>query len=228
MRANDSDGLVVDGLLLSASPDSASADSATPGATPWAFRVQPGHRVGLRGLSGKDASQLLSVLAGRSEPGAGRVQLDGTPVIADLSPGRIGYVSYAHRLVGTLTAAENVVAMLLGRSSESSPEIWRRAEQQLAALDLPAASWHNLVEQLSGGQQQRVGLARALVASPRLLVLDDPTSELDPDSAWLVGEVLDRVCADGSCCILTSTDPALLASCSVQLRLGPAAPAAPA
>ncbi len=184
--------------------------------------MQPGQRVGLSGSSGKDAAQLLSVLAGREEPAAGRVQLDGDPVVADLSPGRIGYVSHAHRLVGTLTAAENVVAMLLGRSSETSPEIWRRAEQHLAALDLPAASWHNLVEQLSGGQQQRVGLARALAASPRLLVLDDPTSELDPDSARLVAEVLDRACADGACCILTSTDPDLLASCPVQLMLGPA------
>ncbi len=186
---------------------------------PLDLQVEPGRRVGLIAPSAADASGLLAVLAGRQRPVGGSVVLDGTAVFGDSLPDRIGYVSYEHRLIGTLTAAENVVAMLLGRATESASDIWRRAEEQLAELGLPKSSWHNLVEQLSGGQQQRVGLARAMAGRPRLLVLDDPTSELDPDSAVLVADVLDEACAAGACCVLTTTDDGVLASCSQQVRL---------
>ncbi|HEY0239789.1 MAG TPA: ATP-binding cassette domain-containing protein [Friedmanniella sp.] len=186
---------------------------------PLDLRVAPGERVGLSAGSVADLSRALAVLAGREAPADGSVVLDGEPVSGSSLPDRVGYVSYAHRLIGTLTAAENVVAMMLGRAPRSSSDVWGRAEEQLAELGLPHASWHNLVEQLSGGQQQRVGLARALASRPRLLVLDDPTSELDPDSALLVADVLDRACADGACCVLGTTDDGLRASCDRQVLL---------
>jgi ABC-type multidrug transport system ATPase subunit len=184
---------------------------------PLELTVAPGQRVGLTAVSGADASLILSALAGRDHPLSGAVTLDGRPVFG-AAPDVIGYVSYEHRLIGTLTAVENVVTMMLGRNGGSVAELWRRAEEQLNAFGLPKSSWHNLVEQLSGGQQQRVGLARALAGRPRLLVLDDPTSELDPDSALLVADVLDQACAAGACCVLTSTDHGLLESCAEHVQ----------
>jgi putative ABC transport system ATP-binding protein len=187
---------------------------------PLDLHVEPGQRIGLTATSVTDLSRLLAVLAGRDRPASGTVTMDGATVFGDAPPERVGYVSYEHRLIGTLTAAENVVALMLGRGSIRPADIWSRAEEQLAELGLPAASWHNLVEQLSGGQQQRVSLARALAGRPRLLVLDDPTSELDPDSAMLVADVLDRACAEGACCVLSSTDEGLLTSCTARVPIG--------
>ena len=130
----------------------------------------------------------------------------------------VGYVSRDYGLVGTLTAAENLVVTLLGRRGRGSgAAIWRRAEQQLAAVGSGPATWHNLVEQLSGGQQQRVALARALVNRPRLLVLDDPTSELDPDSVQLVADVLTRAAQHGSCGVLVSDDAPLVDACTLTI-----------
>lgn len=212
MTAGDQQsGLVADRLTLV-------GGSGAP-TVPLDLHVQPGQRVGLTATSVAHLSRLLAVLAGRDRPASGSVQLDGTAVFGNAPPDRVGYVSYEHRLIGTLTAAENVVALTLGRGSTPAAGVWSRADEQLAELGLPAASWHNLVEQLSGGQQQRVSLARALAGRPRLLVLDDPTSELDPDSAMLVADVLDRACAEGACCVLSTTDDGLLASCTDRVHL---------
>ncbi len=109
--------------------------------------------------------------------------------------------------------------LLLVGEHASRQNAARRAERQLEAVGLPAASWHNLVEQLSGGQQQRVALARALVSLPALLVLDDPTSELDPASAQTVVEVLAAAAARGACCLVSSDDPVLLDACDTQISL---------
>ena len=169
--------------------------------------------------SAADTSGLLAGLAGLAPLGGGAsVSVAGEPLAAAVAAGWVGYVSRDYGLVGTLTAAENLVVSLLGRPGQGSgAAVWRRAEQQLATVGLAPATWHNLVEELSGGQQQRVAIARALVLRPRLLVLDDPTSELDPDSAALVAEVLTRAAAHGACGVLATDDEPLVAACSLHL-----------
>ena len=172
--------------------------------------VPAGTCVGLAGPADADGSALLAVVAGRRSPAAGRLLLGGDPLVA--GP-RIGYVTGEHRLIGTLTAVENLAVVPYG-DGDRPVDRWRQAEQQLEAVGLPAASWHNLVEQLSGGQQQRVAIARALVGRPELLVLDDPASELDPDSIALLAGVLSQAVTDGACGVLATGDEALRAICT--------------
>ena len=185
----------------------------------WSVTLAAGTLAALTGVGAADISEVLRVLAGRRLPAAGTVSVDGRPLAAGRSsappPGvRVGYVSRDHLLVDTLTPVENLAIVLVG-AGVGRRSIASRAEAQLEALGLQPAGWHNLVEQLSGGQQQRVAVARALVLAPALLVLDEPTSELDPDSAELVAAALDRYAADGGCCLLSSDDPVLLDHCEL-------------
>ncbi|ROS61003.1 putative ABC transport system ATP-binding protein [Frigoribacterium sp. PhB160] len=147
-------------------------------------------------------SAVLRVVAGLEQPLAGRVELHaaGRPAV--------GLVTRQHELLGTLTAAENVALPLLAGSAGGLAD-WARVEQLLGRLGVPEASWHNLLEQLSGGQQQRVAVARALVAEPAVLCLDDPTSELDPTSTDVVRGVVDAARHAGACVVgAGSEDPA--------------------
>ena len=186
------------------------------------LRVPAGRLARLVLPSAGAASALLAALAVLQPLESGDVRLDDVRLADAVAQGWVGYVSRDFGLVGTLTAAENLVVTLLAQQGGGSgAAIWRRAEQQLATVGLAPATWHNLVEQLSGGQQQRVALARALVNRPRLLVLDDPTSELDPDSVQLVADVLTRAAQHGCCGVLVSDDEPVVAACS--LTIAPAA-----
>lgn len=181
--------------------------------------VGPGTQASLTAASAADASTVLAALTGRRPKAAGTLLLDGTPLTDAPTASQVGYVGYDHPLIGTLTAAENVIVALLAARNRDRRSLLHRAEEQLQTLGLPAATWHNLAEQLSGGQRQRVAIARALVTQPRLIVLDNPTSELDPDSAQLVTGVLDEAAAYGACCLLTSTDVPLLSRCRTRIVL---------
>jgi ABC-type multidrug transport system ATPase subunit len=181
--------------------------------------LEPGQRLAITGPSSADVTAVLACLAGLRAPSGGSITVDDAELGLSPEPHRLGYMGQDHRLIGTLTAVENVLVSLIAGGEPSTRATGRRAEAQLEALGLSPATWHNLVEQLSGGQQQRVALARALVLRPRLVVLDEPTSELDPDSVELVLAVLRDVAADGVCCVLSSDDDLLLDSCSRRVAL---------
>ena len=212
MTADDSAGLRVTGLTV--------RDGARDIVSALDLRVRPGQRIAVSGPSSADVTAVLRVLAGLSRPTVGTIMVDGVTVVAGSVPAGVSHLGQDHRLVGTLTAVENLLVTLLAGGRHADQSIIGRAEAQLEALALAPATWHNLVEQLSGGQQQRVALGRALVARPSLAVLDHPTSELDPDTVAVVDDVLTRATTDGVCCVLASDDELVLGSCDAQVRLG--------
>ncbi|MCJ2091093.1 ABC transporter ATP-binding protein [Methylobacterium sp. J-072] len=142
------------------------------------FSVAPGEFLGLLGPSGCGKTTTLQMIAGFEAPSRGRITMDGRDLITLPAAKRgIGLVFQSYALFPHMTAAENVAFGLEMRRVSKAERIKRVAE----ALDLVhlAHLADRFPRQMSGGQQQRVALARALVIEPRLLLLDEPLSNLD-------------------------------------------------
>ncbi|MBI4757038.1 MAG: ABC transporter ATP-binding protein [Betaproteobacteria bacterium] len=152
------------------------------------FDIAEGEFLGLMGPSGSGKTTLLNLIAGIDQPDRGRVTVAGTD-IGQLSEGRladwrartIGFIFQFYNLMPVLTALENVELPLL-LTGLSARERRERAGLLLEMVGLADRVTHYPSE-LSGGQQQRVAIARALVADPTLIVADEPTGDLDRDSA---------------------------------------------
>jgi lipoprotein-releasing system ATP-binding protein len=157
--------------------------------------VAPGEIVGLVGPSGSGKSSLLHAAGLLERPNAGRVVIAGRDC-TDLGDGArtrvrlgtIGFVYQFHHLLPEFSALDNVALpqMIAGRSRGQARE---RARELLLGLGLGARVEHQPA-QLSGGEQQRVAIARALANSPRLLLADEPTGNLDPTTSASVFESL--------------------------------------
>jgi len=168
------------------------------------------------GPSGSGKTTLLRVLAGLARPGCGAVTLDGIE-IAQVARSAIGIISQPVALASLLTVAENISlplqALHLPRDQirAQTQELLDRLELQSVATRLP--------QELSGGQRQRVAVARAVVNSPRLVVADEPTSELDAQNRNRVLDVLLDVVAADAILVLSSHDPDVAARCDELLDL---------
>jgi putative ABC transport system ATP-binding protein len=155
------------------------------------FDVQPGTMVALVGRSGSGKTTLLNVIGGLDRPDGGTVHIDGTDVTALDEDGlsrlrreKVSYVFQTFGLIPVLSAAENVGAPLrLARVAPAERE--HRVELLLGLVGLTEHAEQRPTE-LSGGQQQRVAIARALAGSPRLLIADEPTGQLDAETGLAV------------------------------------------
>jgi putative ABC transport system ATP-binding protein len=177
------------------------------------FSVEQGQFVCLMGPSGSGKTTLLHMLAGIDRPTQGTVHVAGEEVSA-MTPSQlarwrtraIGYVFQQYNLIPVLTAFENVeVPLLLLRMSRRDRA--RKVAVALAAVGLEDRS-HHLPRQLSGGQQQRVAIARAIVADPTLLIADEPTGNLDRNTATTTMELLRRLVDEiGKTMVMDTHDP---------------------
>jgi len=189
------------------------------------LEVKAGEMVAIVGQSGAGKSTLLHILGALDAPSAGTVYCASTDV-ASLSPREaaafrnreIGYVWQFHYLLPEFTAEENVAMPLLARGMRQS-EAMKTAANWLREVDLEDRGTHRPGE-LSGGEQQRVALARALVCSPRLLLADEPTGDLDGTTAGRVFEFIERLHAShGLTSVLVTHNMELAERCTRILRL---------
>ena len=190
--------------------------------------LEEGDFLSLMGSSGTGKSTLLNLIAGIDRPDQGNIIVSGTD-ITQLSRNRlaqwravnIGYIFQTHNLVPVLTAYENVELPLL-LLSMSRRERQRRIHVALEAVDLVDRAEH-YPRQLSGGQEQRVGIARAVVAHPKLVVADEPTGDLDPTTSSQILQLLLRLNQELNITLLMVThdrDAAVVASRQIQLAEG--------
>ena len=181
------------------------------------FDVRPGEMVALVGRSGSGKTTLLNLLGGLDRPDAGTVHVDGTEVTAlddagltRLRRDSVAYVFQTFGLLPALTAAENVGVPLRLRRTP----VAEREERAALLLDLVGLRDHALQRpgELSGGQQQRVAIARALAGSPRLLVADEPTGQLDAETGVAVMALLRGIVdSEGVTAVVATHDPVMVA-----------------
>ena len=189
------------------------------------LRVETGEMVAIVGQSGAGKSTLLHILGALDAPSAGTVYCASTNVAslslreaAAFRNREIGYVWQFHYLLPEFTAEENVAMPLMARGIQQS-EARKKAANWLREVDLEDRGTHRPGE-LSGGEQQRVALARALVCSPRLLLADEPTGDLDGTTASRVFELIERLHAShGLTSILVTHNMELAQRCTRILRL---------
>lgn len=178
------------------------------------FWVDEGEFVAIIGQSGSGKSTLMNLLGCLDAPTSGSYFLDGQDVSqlgeAELSRIRnreIGFVFQGFNLIPSLDAAENVELPLLYRGIPRAErrQMSRRALQSVGLEN----RLHHLPSQMSGGQQQRVAVARAIAASPPVLLADEPTGNLDSRSGAEVMGILRRLNGQGKTVVLITHDPGI-------------------
>jgi putative ABC transport system ATP-binding protein len=189
------------------------------------LEVRTGAFEALMGPSGSGKSTLLNLIGGLDRPTAGRVVVGGADLgamgegeRAHWRSANIGFVFQTYNLLPVLTALENVELPLL-LAKLPSAERKRRAQVALRVVGLEDRSGHR-PDQLSGGQQQRVAIARAIVTDPRIIVADEPTGDLDRQSADDVLTLLGKLNTEfGKTIIMVTHDPAAAERAAVIHRL---------
>lgn len=179
--------------------------------------VAPGELVALVGRSGSGKTTLLNLVGGLDRPDEGTVLVDDVDVAAltedgqaELRRDRVAFVFQTFGLIPVLTAAENVGVPLRMREAPVA-ERERRVEMLLELVGLGAHALQR-PDELSGGQQQRVAIARALAGSPRLLVADEPTGQLDSETGLAVMALIRGVVeAEGMTALVATHDPVMIA-----------------
>ena len=188
------------------------------------FNINAGESVAIMGTSGAGKSTLMSLLAGLDQPTSGSITLLDSEISAmdDEQRGKIrsesiGFVFQNFLLIPSLNALKNVTLPMVLRGSEDESSNNQKAKQLLKEVGLTGRETH-LPTQLSGGEQQRVALARAFVTEPKVLFADEPTGNLDQQTAQNIIELLFKMNQEqGTTLILVTHDANLAKRCQRTL-----------
>lgn len=185
--------------------------------------IAGGHSVGVVGPSGSGKTTLLMVLAGLERADSGKVQVAGASLndlnedaMAQFRGRNIGFVFQSFHLIANMTALENVAVPL---ELAGDRDAFEKARAELEAVGLKDRMTH-YPGQLSGGEQQRVAVARALAPSPKILIADEPTGNLDAETGQQISDLIFRKQKErGTTFVLVTHDPALAATCDRVVRV---------
>ena len=188
------------------------------------LRIEAGEYVAMVGPSGSGKTTLLSLLGGMLSPTAGRIYLDNSSLYEQtvaarsaIRLARMGFVFQTFNLIPYLTALQNV-QIPLGLNGAAQNVQDSLATTMLRRFGLGDRLNHKPSE-LSVGQQQRVALARTLVNDPQIILADEPTGNLDPDSREVVLKAFDDCHAEGRTIVMVTHDPAAAARAERRLVL---------
>lgn len=189
-----------------------SGAAATKAVSEVSMTVERGAWVAIMGPSGHGKSTLLQLIGGLDRPSAGRIVLDGLELgtldaaeLAVVRGKKIGFVFQFFNLMPHLTALENVeIALWLGGGARGNG----RAMELLERFGLGDKA-HHLPSMLSGGQQQRVAIARALANEPGILLMDEPSGNLDSASEAELLQLLKRLHSDGKTIVMVTHNAAV-------------------
>ena len=175
--------------------------------------IAKGEFVAIMGPSGCGKSTLLNMIGMLDSPSSGSYQFNGQEVaglseskLADVRKENIGFIFQSFNLVDELTVRDNVELALLYHNVPAA-ERKRRVDEVMDRTGIAHRAKHR-PSQLSGGQQQRVAVARALVASPKLILADEPTGNLDTQHGEEVMHMLQTLNAEGSTIVMVTHSPA--------------------
>nr|WP_183326397.1 ATP-binding cassette domain-containing protein [Halomonas cerina] len=189
------------------------------------LRVRAGERVAVVGSSGSGKTTLLNLLGGLDRPTRGEVRIAGESLLSlgEAALGRfrnrhIGFVYQFHHLLSEFTALENAALPLIVRGQR------KKAAEALARELLDKVGMQERADhkpgELSGGERQRVAIARALVTDPSLVLMDEPTGNLDQATAASILALMDGLAVTAACAfVIVTHDPALAAHQDRVLRL---------
>ncbi len=201
---------------------------SVPALTGISIDIDPGELVALAGPSGSGKTTLLNLIGCIDKPDSGRIVIDGVDItavplnrLAALRRSTLGFIFQTFNLLPVLTARENVEVPLLlmgvpRKDRDERTSLWLRQ----VGLETQAGQ---RPDQLSGGQRQRVAIARAMVTRPKLVLADEPTANLDSDTAGRILDLLADINGRTGCTFVFAThDPALMARAGriIHLRDG--------
>ncbi|SHL97755.1 ABC transporter ATP-binding protein [Vreelandella subglaciescola] len=189
------------------------------------LQVRAGERVAIVGSSGSGKTTLLNLLGGLDSPTQGRIVIADEPLsgLGEAALGRfrnryIGFVYQFHHLLAEFTALENAALPLIIRGQRKR-DAEARAQALLDRVGMADRAQHKPGE-LSGGERQRVAIARALVTDPSLVLMDEPTGNLDQTTAATILALMDELARESACAfVIVTHDPALAAHQDRVLKL---------